>query len=283
LELGTRCYPCAGNEIVPWNTSCMTSPARSDSPILPDVRHLGPRAALYLLSLLRSQASGERLTPTTEATARVLQTLHALGVITIDPADHGNCPTMQVERHRWVYTWGYVPADELEAELIGYLTKDCRRPPYDVVWLGIWRELVNEEIGAYLHHQLRLNHFSTAFLQELPPHTSSGVLENSLGQWRYALSATVQSMAATADQHPGHGELIRYVLNKELPQRLVSIRGSQDERYCFPPPCSPPEPSLVRVFQSVATELRERYWREPPTLQVLGSYSGVEHSVSRAV
>lgn len=242
---------------------------RRDAPFISDVAHLGGRGALYLLALIRAHKLRQRVAPTQEATAAVLSTLHALGIVR---ADRHSTPTSQLtagDRQPWIYTWPQVPFDELEARLVEHLTEAGRDTRYLETWLTMWQDLIPAEVVAYLQYQLRIHQYSDVYLEELNPLLLPDDFRFSLGHWRYACWASVRSMASISLQHPGNEELLRFTLRNELSRRLQVAFGSPGDKLCFSPSYSMPDCALSNTFANVATQLGDNFWKVPPAYNLL--------------
>lgn len=247
-----------------------TTSVRPDAPHILDVAHLGGRGALYLLALLQAHHSPMRLAPTVEGTHAVLTVLATLGLIRVDlPGQSEGYPVVGADKHTWAYTWAHAPLEEVEGELRQFLLTEARNPAFAPAWLGVWQELLPQEIYAYLQHQLRIHHFGDFYLAGLPSLLEPNDARYSLGHWRYACWATVRSMASVSLQYPGNVEIVKYTLTSELPRRLKLAQGSYEGKLCFSPSHSLPDSALTRVFSSVATPLEDQYWIAPPTLQTM--------------
>ncbi len=237
---------------------------RFDAPTLPDVGHLGGRAALYLLALVHAHQSRKRVAPTPKGTDAVLSALSTLGLIQTDAALMS--PLTHTDAQPWSYTWSAVPFDELEAYLRDYLMQRGRQQDYAVMWLRVWQELLPQEVTAYLQHQLRLHHFPDVYLGELARLQMPHDVMYSLGHWRYACWASVRSMASVSLQYPGNAEILKFTLASELPRRLRMAQGSQEGKLCFSPSHTLPDSALTTVFATAATDLGDRFWMVPPSL-----------------
>lgn len=243
------------------------SAPRPDAPTLPDVGHLGGRAALYLLAFVHAHQSRKRVAPTPRGTDAVLSALSTLGLIQIDPAPEFHVTHSDV--HNWSYTWPAVAFSELESCLREYLMLRGHQQDYAMTWLRVWQELLPQEVTAYLQHQLRLHHFPDIYLDELArlqmPHDAS----YSLGHWRYACWASVRSMASVSLQYPGNAEILKFTLGSELPRRLKMARGSMEGKLCFSASRTLPDSALTTVFATIATDLGDRFWMVPPSLELI--------------
>lgn len=244
-----------------------TSTPRPDGPTLPDVSHLGGRAVLYLLAVVRAHHSRKRVAPTPKGSDAVLSALSTLGLIEVDPGLEGF--VVPGDTPAWSYTWPAVPFEELESYLTDYLLQRGREPEYAMTWLRVWQELLPQEVMAYLQHQLRLHHFPDLYMSELArliqPHDAS----YSLGHWRYACWASVRSMASVSLQYPGNAEILKFTLSSEMPRRLKMARRSTEGKLCFSASHTLPDSALTTVIATVATDLGDRYWMVPPSLAAI--------------
>ncbi|WBX93107.1 hypothetical protein [Pseudoxanthomonas mexicana] len=242
---------------------------RPDAPIISDVRHLGARGALYLLSLVHAHNTRVRLAPTPQATHALLSVLVMLGLIRIDPQSQPDSNVVAGEKIAWTYTWTQTPFTELEGCLKHYLTTDGRQSAYARSWLEIWQELMPQEVTAYLQHQLRIHQFSDVFLSELAPILTRDESQYSLGHWRYACWAAVRSMASVSLQYPGNAEILKFTLSSELPRRLRYAQAAMEGKLCFSPSHSLPDSALTRVFSTMATDLGDTFWMSSPALELI--------------
>lgn len=247
---------------------CPADVGRPDAPTIRDVRFLGGKAALYLLALVRAHYSRARLAPTPQARQEVLSVLATLGLVRTD-LELTTDSLVTGDKMAWVYAWPYVPFSELEGYLVRHLTNEGRHADYATTWLRIWQELIPLEVTAYLHYQLRIHHFSDAFLSELAPLLVPNESRYGLGHWRYACWAAVRSMASVSLQYPGNAEILKFTLSAELPRRLKLAQGSLEGKLCFSPSHSLPDSALSTAFYSVATNLGNRFWLSPPTLELI--------------
>lgn len=242
---------------------------RPDAPTISDVRHLGGRGALYLLALVQARHARTRVAPTVEGTHSVLTVLDALGVVRVEPEAGPDSYTIDGDKIAWSYTWPHVLFEELEVRLKDYLQSEAQEPPYAEMWLRVWQELVQQDVTAYLRHQLRIHQFPDFFLVELARLLMLYDSSYSLGHWRYACWAAVRSMASISLQHPGNVEMLKSTLSSELPRRLRLTQGSLEGKLCFSPSYSLPDCALTSVFSTVATRLGDRYWMSPPALELI--------------
>lgn len=242
---------------------------RPDAPIISDVRHLGARGALYLLSLVHARNARMRLAPTPQATQSLLSVLAMLGLIRVDPQLLPDSNLVVGEKIAWTYTWPQTPFADLEGCLTNYLMSDGRQPAYALSWLEIWQELMPQEVTAYLQHQLRIHQFSDVFLSELAPILARDESQYGLGHWRYACWAAVRSMASVSLQYPGNAEILKFTLSSELPRRLRYARAAMDGKLCFSPSHSLPDSALTQVFSTIATDLGNTFWMSPPALALI--------------
>lgn len=240
---------------------------RPDAPTLPDVSHLGGRAALYLLALVRARHSRKRVAPTPKGSDAVLSALSTLGLIQVDSGLEG--PVVSGDTPTWSYTWSALPFEELEKCLTDYLLQRGREPEYAVTWLRVWQELLPQEVTAYLQHQLRLHHFPEVYLGELARLQMPADANYSLGHWRYACWASVRSMASVSLQYPGNAEILKFTLGSELPRRLKMAQGSKEGKLCFSASHTLPDSALTTVFATMATDLGDQFWMAPPSLELI--------------
>ncbi len=243
------------------------SSPRPDGPTLPDVGHLGGRAALYLLALVRAHHSRKRVAPTAKGSDAVLSALSTLGLIQVDSGLEG--PVVSGHRPAWSYTWSALKFEELEKCLTDYLLQRGREPEYAVTWLRVWQELLPQEVMAYLEHQLRLHHFSDVYLGELARLQMPHDVNYSLGHWRYACWASVRSMASVSLQYPGNAEILKFTLGSELPRRLKMAQGSKEGKLCFSASHTLPDSALTTVFANIATNLGDQFWMVPPSMTAI--------------
>ncbi|WP_223809476.1 hypothetical protein [Thermomonas sp. XSG] len=242
---------------------------RPDAPTISSVPHLGGRGALYLLALVQAHHARIDIAPTMEGTQAVLSVLDALGVIRVDRRLHTESRAAGGGKGAWSYTWPSVPFAELEGLLRDYLSGEGRSPSYAETWLGIWQELIPQEVTAYLQHQLRIHQFGDSYLSELSPLLVANESRYSLGHWRYACWAAVRSMASVSLQYPGNVELLKFTLASELPRRLLIAQGATEGKLCFSPSRSLPTCSLTTAFAGIATRLGDEFWISPPALTLI--------------
>ena len=242
---------------------------RPDAPVIRDIKDLGGRAALYLLSLIQANHLHQRVTPTQDATITLLRFLDALGVVR---AEQNLTPVSNVtlgDKLPWSYTWAFVEEDRLQERLTEYLTNLSQSTLYADTWLRIWKEIIPGEVVAYLQHQLRIHRFSDVLLAELAPLFVQNESRYSLGQWRYACWASVRSMASVSLQYPDNLDLLKFTLANELPRRLQIASGSAGDRFSFGPAHSIPACALTNVFSNVATHLADTFWRSAPAIELI--------------
>jgi hypothetical protein len=244
----------------------MLNLSRPGCPSIPDVTHLGPRGALYLLALLESKETGDRVTPIDAGTRDVLRLLDALGVISDDPAATPVTYYTPWDTHPWRYTWHHIPllglTDALRTQIRSFASDRIHGP----TWLQHWHELIAMEVKAYLFHLLRSHHFDDRLAGVLDPHFKANSNTYSLGQWRYAVWAAIRAMSSVAVRHPRNFELLEDALHTHLPKRLAIARNSHDGSLCFSRSRGMPDSTLSRVFTTIATDLGDRYWQYPPSL-----------------
>lgn len=232
-----------------------------------DVDQLGPRAALFTLSLLDSSATGSPIAPTSAATGYVLNVLEALGVIETEAHVTLGSPRATITANNWRYTW-CLPIETLPALLEKKVRETSHDSAHHTIWLCLWKDLIHAEAIAYLENQLEWHGFTLDPIESLPVHPYSIHLY-SLGQWRYAIWAAVRAMASASLKHPGDRRLLQRTLNHELQRRLTYAKFSPSEKLTFSPHYLQEESALTRNFSTVATDLREQFWRVPPTLREL--------------
>jgi len=243
--------------------------ARRDAPTIRGVNELGARGALYLLALVRAHQSRSRLAPTTGGSSKVLSVLDALGVVRAEQHIAASSNVLPWDRLPWAYTWNEVPFSGLEDQLLEFLDGVRSKQDYADTWLRVWCELLQQEVHAYLGHQLRIHQFGDFLLEELGRVLGPNEGRYSLGHWRYACWAAVRSVASVSLQHPGNAEILKFTLANELPKRLRLAEDSPAGKLIFSPSRSFPPSCLSEAFYSVSTALADDYWRLPPRLDPL--------------
>lgn len=244
-------------------------PLRPDAPIINDIAHLGGRGTLFLLALVQAHKTRQRVAPTQDAAAAVLQNLHALGVVRSEYPSQPGSHLTPIDKLPWSYTWSHVPFEELEARLTGFLANEGRSPRYAETWLSIWQELIPAEVIAYLQHQLRIHRFSDTYLEEVSALLLPNESRYCLGHWRYACWSAARAMASVALQHPGNNELLKFTLRNELLRRVQIASEAPGEKLCFSPSHSIPASALSSVLSRVATRLEDNFWKSPPAYNLL--------------
>ncbi|WAC64022.1 hypothetical protein OVA13_04365 [Pseudoxanthomonas sp. SL93] len=224
---------------------------------------------MELLALVESQRTRTpvRVSSSRELTASLLNRLDALGIIRNDGAALIN--TTSVEGLAWSYSWT-IPWRSLRSQLIEFLTTQGRDPSFANGWLRIWRELFMGEAEACLRHQLQISQLERVYFASSASALMADVQRYSLGQWRYACWAAVRTMKNMAAQHPGNHELLKLILETELPYRLEMALKSRRIEFCFGSYDSLPDCALAKSFSHVATALGDKFWKEVPTLEHVG-------------